>query len=65
MRVNMRTDTMLPAFTKSRILSEEPRRLMPYILNELPSRMNERMEQLEPTWQTSSTLKDEPNRFMP
>ena len=61
----MRMETIEPAFTKSRMDSDDPSLLMPYIDSELPRRTNERMEQLLPVCTKSTSDSAEPMRHMP
>jgi hypothetical protein len=54
-----------PRWTKSKTESDDPRRVSPYALIELPTRTNDRKENDDPSMKKSRTLNVDPSRETP
>jgi hypothetical protein len=64
-RKKLRREIVLPNFTSSKIEIEDPMRVIPYILIELPSRTKERVLNMLPRCSVSSTEKADPRALIP
>jgi hypothetical protein len=65
MRTKLRKDIVDPNIMKSKTLSEDPSRLIPYMDMADPRRTKLRTERLEPRFTKSNTERLEPMRTMP